>query len=306
MKPLRARLLLVFLSLLLTACGANGLYQVTLITDGSHQLTGHYPGDLLVLGGQATLSSQASLQGSVHLIGGQLVVQGHIVGDVTLLGGHLTLEPSARLGGNLNLGGGAYHPSPGSVIAGRIHTGANIPFPHLPERDSPPLPGALLQTLLNAILLGLTALFLARTFPNGVKRVSEAAAQHTLVSGSVGLLVGVVGISLLVTMAYTILLIPVTLLGLLVLGLAVVLGWIGLGITTGRLIERALKGSFSAEKSAFAGTLVFILGLKLLASIPVIGGLLGVVVTAIGLGAVSLTRFGLQSFIPANEADFHS
>ncbi len=296
-----ASLLLLLTSLLLTACGANGLYQVTLITDGDHELTGNYAGDLLILGGQTTLSPDAALQGSAHLISGQLVVQGQIFGDVTLLGGDLTLGPFARLNGNLNLGGGAYHPAPGSVIAGRIHTGANIPLPDLPERDSPTLGGTLLQTLLNAILLGLTAWFLARTFPNGVKRVSDAATQHTLVCGSVGLLVGVVGISLLVTMAYTILLIPVTVLGLLVLGLAIVLGWVGLGITAGRLVELVLKRSFSAEKSAFSGTLVFMIVLELLSSIPLIGGLLAIVVAAIGLGAVSLTRFGFQIFVPATE-----
>jgi hypothetical protein len=52
------------------------------------------------------------------------------------------------------------------------------------------------------------------------------------------LLVGVIGISLLVMMAYTILLIPVSLLGLLGLGLAIVFGWIGLGSMVGTLLSR--------------------------------------------------------------------
>lgn len=303
MKTTRLLLLLASLSLLLTACGANGLYQVTLITDGEHQLTGTYPGDLLMLGGDATLAPNASLQGSLHLVSGQLNLQGQVLGDVTLLGGDLTLGPSARLGGNLNLGAGTLHPSPGSVIEGRTHTGSSIPLPDLPERNSTPLGGTLLRNLLNALLLGLAAAFLTRYFPRGIARVGEAASRHTLVSVSIGLLVGVVGISLLVTMAYTILLIPVSLLGLFALGLAVVFGWIGLGTTAGRLIVQVSNRPLSPVKSAFIGTLVFVLVLELLASISLIGGLLEIIVAAIGLGAVSLTRFGWQTFVPTTETD---
>jgi len=301
MKTARLLLLLASLSLLLTACGADGLYQVTLITDGEHQLTGVYPGDLLILGGRATLLPDAALQGSLHLVSGQLDLQGQVFGDVTLLGGDLTLSPSARLGGNLNLGGGTLHPSPGSVIEGRIHTGSGIPLPDLPKRDPSPPGVTLLRSLINALLLGLAAALLTRYYPHGIARVGEAASRHTLVSASIGLLVGVVGISLLVTMAYTILLIPVSLLGLFVLGLAVVFGWIGLGTTAGRLIGRTLNRPLSPAISAFVGTLVFVLVLELLASIPLVGGLLGIIVAAISLGAVSLTRFGFQTFIPVTE-----
>jgi hypothetical protein len=301
MRPTPLLLILVPISLFLTACGANGLYQVTLITDGDHQLNGAYPGDLLMLGGQATLPPDAIVQGSIHIISGQLDVQGQVSGDVTLLGGDLDLGPSARLGGNLNLGGGTLLSSPDSVIEGRTHTGSGIPLPDLPERDSSPLGGTLFRNLINALLLGLAAAFLMHCFPIGVSRVGEAATRHTLVSGSVGLLVGVIGISLLVTMAYTVLLIPVSLLGLLGLGLAVIFGWIGLGVTVGKLMCRLLNRPLSPSKSAFVGMVVFVLILELLSSIPLIGGLLGITVAAIGLGAVSLTRFGWQTFVPASE-----
>ncbi len=300
MKTTRLLLLLACLSLLLTACGANGLYQITIITDGEHQLTGAYPGDLLMLGGRATLLPGATLQGSLHLVSGQLDLQGQVSGDVTLLGGDLTLSPSARLGGNLNLGGGTLHPSPGSVIQGRTHTGSGIPLPDLPERDSSPPGVTLLRSLLNALLLGIASAFLMRYFPRGITRIGEAASRHMLVSGSIGLLVGVVGISLLLTMTYTILLIPVSLLRLFVLGLAVVFGWIGLGATAGRLIGRALNRLLSPGISAFVGTLVFIFVLELLVSLPRVGGLLGIIVASISLGAVSLTRFDFQKFFPAS------
>ena len=303
MKPARLLLLLASLSLLLTACSANGLFQVTLITNGSHELAGDLPGDLLLLGGQATVPPEATLQGSAHLISGQLNVEGQILGDVTLMGGELVLGPSASLGGNLNVGGGSYQASPGALIAGRTHANAGIPLPELPERASPFSAGTLLRHLLNAVLLGLLAATLVRRFPHGIQRVGEAATRHSLVSAAVGLLVGVVGISLLVTMAYTILLIPVSLLGLLALGLGVVTGWIGLGVRAGSWAAHRLGRPLSPARSAFLGTLGFILLLELLSALPGVGGLLGIVVAATGLGAVSLTRFGLQRFVPVGEEE---
>jgi hypothetical protein len=306
MKTNHLLLVLASLSLLLTACGANGLYQVTLITDGEHQLTGAYPGDLLMLGGKATLLHDFTLKGSLHLVSGQLDLQGKVLGDVTLLGGDLTLSPSAHLGGNLNLGGGTFHPSPGSVIEGRTHTGSGIPLPDLPERNATPLGATLHRNLLNALLLGLAAAFLTRYFPHSIARVGEAASRHALVSGSIGLLVGVVGISLLVTMSYTILLIPVSLLGLFALGLAVVFGWIGLGMMAGRLIGQIWNRPLSPAKSAFIGTMAFVFVLELISSMPLVGSLLGIIVAAIGLGAVALTRFGLQQYVPVSDFDLPS
>ena len=215
----------------------------------------------------------------------------------------MVLGPSASVGGNLNVGGGSYQASPGAVIEGRTHANAGIPLPELPERASPFSAGTLLRNLLNALLLGLLAALLVRRFPHGIQRVGEAATRHGLVSAAVGLLVGVVGISLLVTMAYTILLIPVSLLGLLALGLGVVTGWIGLGVRAGSWAAHRLQRPLSPARSAFLGTLGFVLLLELLTALPVVGGLLGIVVAAIALGAVSLTRFGLQRFVPVGEEE---
>ncbi|MEA3439463.1 MAG: polymer-forming cytoskeletal protein [Chloroflexota bacterium] len=299
MKRIQTPLLIVFLSLFMTACGSDGLYRFTLITEGEHVFAHNLAGDLIIIGGSVTLPAGITLDGSAHVFSGSLNVDGQITGDVSFLNGDLTLGPTARIGGDLNLGGGSYHPSPAAVIEGRVNTGAGIPLPDLPERSAPNGWISLLRTLVSGSLMGLAAAVLARCAPGAVGRVSEATVRHSLVSGAVGLLVGVVGISLLVMMAYTILLIPVALLGLFVLGVAVLYGWIGLGFSAGRLGTRVLKRPLKPSTQAFFGTLVFFMGLELLTSIPMIGGLVGISLAGIGLGAVSLTRFGLRRFVPA-------
>ena len=289
---------LVLLSCLLTACGSDGLYRFTLVTEGQHVFSRDLAGDLILLGGSVDLPAGFVLDGSAHILSGRLIVAGQITGDVSFMGGDLTIDPTAQIGGDLSLGGESHHLSPAAIIGGKINTGTGVQLPNLPEQTAPSFWILLVRTLVSGSLLGLAAVFLVRKSPRGVQRVRDAEVHHSLVSGAMGLLVGVVGISLLVTMAYTILLIPVSLLGLCLLGASVLYGWVCLGISVGQLGFRIVKRPAHPSTAAFFGTLVFMLGLEGLSSIPFIGGLIGISMASIGLGAVSLTRFGFRRFVP--------
>lgn len=291
--------MLILLLLLLTGCSAQGLYSLTVITEGQHELAGDVPGDLLMLGGAATLAEGATVGGNVHLLLGDLLVLGKIRGDVAFLNGRLHLAPTARIDGDLNLGGGAYSAAPGAVIVGRVDTGAGVALPSAPQRAASGRWASLARGLVSGLLLGLLAAILARYRPDGVRRVGEAATQHALASLAMGALVGLVGVSLLVTMAYTIVLIPVTLLGLAALGVAVLYGWIGLGTEVGRLAAQALSRPLRPPAAAFTGTLAVMLALELASALPAVGGLLAISLALLGLGAAALTRFGLRPFTPA-------
>jgi hypothetical protein len=121
-----------------------------------------------------------------------------------------------------------------------------------------------------------------------------------------GLLTGVVGLSLLVLMAFTIVLIPVSLLGLFALGLMVAFGWAAMGAGAGAWLAAKLGFKFSASASAFAGAFLLMLVLDLLNWIPLVGAPLAILISVNGLGAVLLTRLGMVKFIPAmdQEEDF--
>lgn len=299
MKRLRLLLWIALLSLFLTACDTDGLYRFTLVTDGEHTFDQNLTGSLIITNGTAVLPAGTTLDGSVHILSGKLTVGGHITGDVFFLNGDLILGPTARIEGNLNLGGGSYRPAPAAVIAGKINTGAGIPLPDLPEQQAPSIWIMFLRTVVGASLLGMVSAVLSRYAPGAVEHIGEAGTHHGLVSVAIGLLVGIVGISMLVTMAYTILLIPVTLLGLFSLVVAVLYGWIGLGVWVGKLGVRVLKRPVNSSWAAFWGTVFLVLLLQLLSAIPLIGGLVGIVLASTGLGAVSLTRFGVRRFTPS-------
>lgn len=287
--------------LALTACTTNGLYSLTLITSGEHQLDQNIQGDLLILGGEVVVEEGALITDSVHLLLGDLTLDGMVLGDVNFLNGDLFLGNTAVVGGDLNLGGGSYHASPASTIRGRINTGTGISLPNLPQQGRSMDLWFWFRAVLSGFISGLVAAALVRYFPGPVGRIREAVTHHSLACAAAGILAGIVGISLFVTMAYTILLIPVSLLGLFVLGVGVFLGWVGLGSELGRLLSRLINRPIKPSQTAFIGILVLTLGLEMIAFIPGIGGLLSLALVATGLGATMLTRFGLRRFVPAIE-----
>jgi hypothetical protein len=64
-------LLLAFTALLLSACGENGLYHLTWVTEGQHTLTGELPGDLIVLDGEVVIPAGAQVHGKLHQLSGK-------------------------------------------------------------------------------------------------------------------------------------------------------------------------------------------------------------------------------------------
>ena len=291
-------LMLVFLGGMLTACGQDGRYQVTLITEGAHVLSGPTLGDLIIFGGNVVLEQDAALDGSAHLLAGKLSLDGEIHGDVSMMAGELAFGPDSRIDGDLNIGGGQVFGLNQAAVTGKVNDGSGIQIPAEPITKTQSLTRKVLGWLVSAVVFGLVAAVLERYLPRHIGNISEAALQHLPVSLALGILAGIVGLSLLVLLAYTIILIPVALLGLACLGLAVIYGWLACGIALGNWVVPRIKTAIGTNWTAFVGTSIFILILNAITAIPQAGGIFGIFVAATGLGAVFLTRFGLRRFVP--------
>jgi hypothetical protein len=109
---------------------------------------------------------------------------------------------------------------------------------------------------------------------------------------------------LLVFMAFTVILIPVTLIGVLIGGLTIAYGWIGFGMAFGRWLARRFDLELGRGGVAFLGTLAFMILFDLVSVVPYIGSVVSLIALTIGIGAVMLTRFGLREFVPASEVFF--
>jgi hypothetical protein len=152
------------------------------------------------------------------------------------------------------------------------------------------------KVFLWAALAVLLVLFL----PVHTRRVSQSAINQPLIAGGLGLLTVVALPVLVLALAITILLIPVSLLVIALAALAWMFGLIALGLEVGDRLAQLLKQEWAPAVEAGAGTFVLILILNGLQQVvPCVGWIAPAIAGMVGLGAVLLTRFGLQTYPPA-------
>ena len=312
---LRKVLLLGFVALLIVVAASSTAYAQA---DGDKFVLGEdfvlrsgevLGGNLAVLGGTATLEQGSTVKGDVAVAGGQLIVAGTVEGSAAVFGGTAVLEETAVVEGDFASFGGTVERAPGAVIEGESFSGLQpriappAPFeaPQLPETPFPVLPSqrsfqglgeliswqfVTLGSALMMILLGVVAVSVA---PRPMSRIASAAAAQPALCFGAGLLTFVVGI-----LAGALLLIACCL-GLFVwlaLAVAMIVGWIAVGLWAGQRLLAALKvrGTSALVEVALGVFLITIVG-----RLPwCIGSLFSLVVGSIGLGAVVLTRFGRQ------------
>lgn len=276
---------------LLSGC-QDGMLSGMLVFDGRHVVedVGPLRGDLAVIGGEVRIPAKATVQGSVWLLGGTCVIDGTVEGDVNALAGKLSVGNSAAIRGGLFKAGSLIEVAPGAQIVGG--TRESIPEASA-GRES--VVSRLLGGARQALVVGLLGLLLGFWFSRPIANTGTTAFRHPSVALAVGVLAGMAGLIVSVMVGFTVVLLPLAafmaMLGL----LAAVYGWIGLGAA----IARKMAPGLPSPLGIGLGSLVLALLVSVLSMLPLVGGLLGLIVTAWGLGATLITRFGWRTFRPA-------
>lgn len=277
------------------------------IFGGEMSLVGTIDGDLVIFGGNLDVSPDASVGGSCVTLGGSLEDDSDDVSCTTF---------GNRLGA---FGVYQFPPIP------NLPDLPDVPdTPEAPEVITPPAPpidvrppslasrisGVLLdvsEVVGRSLFLGILALIVTAIFPRQLQQVSHTVRQKPAASGAVGLLTAIAGPSiivlLLVVLAITcvgLLLYPAVFLLALALFAALLMGWIALGDLLGRGILRRLNIGTNLPLSAALGTTLLTLLLGGLGLVPFIWGeeLVVVLLASVGLGAVTLTQFGVKGYPP--------
>jgi len=279
-----------------------GRFEATFFVEGEHAAASgdELQGLVALLGGRLEVEVGATVDGSIYMLGGDAVIAGDVRGDVSILGGRITLAPSARVD-RLYIGGGKVERQPGAEVGEVVEaqTSQRIPLSLASADAAAGHPwGWLLARTLGLVLM---AAVVSRLRPDQLGWIAAAASGHPFASGAYGLLMGIVAPALLVVMAFTLVLIPVAMLGLVLLVLIAALGLIGLGAGLGAWIAARRGITWSPVVEAVVGTAALSLLLEAVATAPVIGGIAPLAVVAVGLGAVLLTLFGREPFVPATE-----
>ena len=292
MKKLIRSVCIFLLVLLLAGCD-DGVYSSTLIFKGSHTFgpETNLPGDVLLRAGTAEFSAGSQVNGTVYVVGGELLANGRIAGDLAVLDGAVTLGPEAVVGGDLQDGGGTKRRANKAVVQGETITGLALPL-----EETSQLAGwqATARWLVGALLLAALGGLLTRWQSQPLHNVAEAATAHWLPAAALGLLGLLILPTLLVMMAFTIVLLPLVIILSLLIFLVWGLGIISMGAQLGRWLAVQLGQPISPGWATFGGTLL-LMGLY---ALPWIGGLLLGGTAVLLFGAVLLSRFGTQTYEP--------
>lgn len=284
-------------------------------------------GDLVVFGGPVLLSSGSTFSGDLTVFGsvevereatldGQLVVfgsgevAGTIDGDVFAVDG-LILTETATVIGDVAVAG-TLDQHPGAIVQGTVKPTAKDDYWTWPVPDTPSehVNGGrwasrwvtflwrVVRGIASVVVMGLLALLLASLWPVQVARVGRTIEEAPLVSFGVGLLTLILSGLAAVLLAITICLSPLALVGMVVVGIGLLVGWVALGLTFGRRIMEGLSGGsqHSVVVHAAVGTVLITTLLAMSRLLGLLNGLLVFLLVPPVAGAVLLTRFGSRPY----------
>jgi hypothetical protein len=277
---------LLIIALLMISAGGADVETTEFVIEGDHEMTEHR-GALIVGDATVTVPADETVSGPVYVIGGEFRVQGTVDGDVTQLSGSLVVEDGATIGGELQHIAGNEELSADAVIMERT----TVVF----ESTEPGPVKAYTPTVLTTLILALVGAWLSRKREPLLDNVGATAQNHPLISLTVGALLTVTFLSVFVFMAFTLILLPVSILGLLVGLVVIAYGIIALGYLAGKQLNTSRVGL--ATGLGVVGVMVL---LQVIGVIPILGDLIGGGLLLTGLGAVVLTYFGLQEFEPVS------
>ena len=291
-----------------------------------------YNGTAVVPGGKLTVRQGGLVRGDIVIIGGELDVAGTVQGDIASLGGTVRLRDTAVIQGDVITVGGTLERAGGARVTGSVVTPGGVNrgpqvIPPLPGSPAgPPIPGSpvtpfqaaprnpvmdalgwlgrtLLLTL-GAALLGVLAMLL---LPRQMDNIATTAEQHTAASLGMGALTWIVWVLATVLIAIMTVLLLIVCIGLLgipvlvalsiLLPIAVLFGWLAMGLLVGQKLFNLFGAqSISPLLAVAVGTVLLTFLWNLLSLIPCGGPVLAWLITLPGLGAVVLTWFGSRPY----------
>jgi hypothetical protein len=275
---------MLLLSLLLMASDGAGAGTARIVLSGEHRIDDTRE-PLIVGDATVTIPASATRTAPVYLIGGTTRITGTVHDRVTQIAGTLLVDGDAEID-RLHVIAGVRRIAPTADIARR--TGVD-----LTPRERHPV-AIVVPLLLAAGALAFVGARLARTRQRNLDNITGALSDHPIVTLTVGLLLVLTALSLFVFMAFTLVLIPVSVLGLMAGIAATALGIVGWGHRVGRRLPLRQPRAATA-----AGVAAVTVGLQFVGAVPLVGDVVVGFVVLSGLGAVAITYVGFATFRPA-------
>ncbi|NDJ76762.1 MAG: hypothetical protein GYB65_10930 [Chloroflexi bacterium] len=308
--------LLVPLALVSVACGApsRDVGDFNLRTDYTLASGEQRSNDQLIMAQNIDLEAGSQIDGDATLIGSDVILDSEVIGDVVVISDTLAVGERALVYGDLVICVEDVSRSSDAQIRGDIKEecseSSRSGLGSIAQSGFDNWRNALLfrvgSTFFSALFFGALAALGAVVIPRPLYLMSNSIRNAPGVTGGVGLLTMIVAVGLSVLYLISLLLIlpvvllPVVLVAWFVIALLTLLGWLALAQLIGEYLFRRLDlGEQPRMISATVGgvVLVFIAHIwGIFWFTAWIGVLATILLAAVGLGAVVLTRAGTQPY----------
>ena len=275
---------------------------------GNLTVDGEVNGDVVIVGGMASLGEEAIVRGDLAVVGATLqraegaLIEGDLVYNVSefRIGGETTVieHPAATTGTP-----SVIEPSVATTGTPSVIEPPSVPIvpftpitPNSPNGWSNPL-WLIFGVFGRAIAMSLLAMLVVMFLPEPTRRVGQAAVDQPGIAGGIGFLTILVSPLALLALTITIILIPVAFLAGLLILVAILYGWIALGLEVGERFTKMLNWNFPLPLSAGFGTLLLTLVSASVGLIPCIGWMMPFLIAMLALGGVIISRFGSQTVL---------
>ncbi len=245
--------------------------------------------NLIIAGGNVIVL--APIAKDISAVCGQLNIGNTVGGDVNTRVGQMTLNPSANIAGNLNYwSNNKANIQPGAVVAGST----TQYFPPQQQAPGKNIVNTLVGLAAAFKIISLISLFILGSLfwfvmPNYTQRTINTANQEPWLSLGIGILAAI----LIPILVFILLILIFTLpLALLLLGIFLI-NWYIAKIFIIIWIGQKILSLFNNPDATYLALLIGLIVYGLVTLIPILGGLIGLIVTLIGLGAIILEE---QSF----------
>jgi cytoskeletal protein CcmA (bactofilin family) len=249
------------------------------VAAGSLRIDGRVDGDVSSGAAAVTVGETGVVGGAFEVGAADVRIDGRVDGPATVGADSLVVSPTAVLNGDLRYD--ADLTNEGTVV-GVVTFDDSISETEF-DFQGPTLPwwAGAVYGILTSLLLGAVLLLL---FPGTSGRVAGTVASRPLPAVGVGLAALLAVPVSLILLAITIVGIPLSVAGAVLYGLGI---WVAL--VYGRFAVAAWALDRVGVESRWAALVVGVVGLGLVAAVPVLGGLVDFAVLLLGLGALALT-----------------
>jgi cytoskeletal protein CcmA (bactofilin family) len=264
-------------------------------------------GNLWVVGGNVSIEPDARITGDIRLLGGNLTVDGEVDGNIAATGGVINLNSGSIVHGNIDMMGTSINQAADAKVEGKKNNINRVPsftFPGVGEVSTPNVAVSAPQHsgwsffsfLFWCFMMAALAVLAVMFLPRQVERTAQTEFHTPVIAGGVGCITLIVVPLVLLVIVFTIILIPVSLAGAFLLGVAGLFGWVTIGTEVGHRLAQQFHKEWALPVTAAVGTFLLTFVLGGIGQIPCIGWIVPTLAMVVGLGAVLLTRFGTRPY----------